>query len=109
MFSYQLLPRAKTKHHAKEFKQGTDRTFSGGFVERDVRHADNLSQGRKKFRGKEIIMFADRAKEKKNASNTQSVTSPQRTGHFPPNFKPFCYYHHSNLESAAFAQTNPTL
>lgn len=54
MFSYQLLPRAKTKHDAKELKQGADRTFSGGFVEREVRHAGNLSQGRKKkFRSKE--------------------------------------------------------
>lgn len=26
-----LLPRAKTKHDAKELKQGADRTFSGGF------------------------------------------------------------------------------
>lgn len=53
MFSYQLLRRAKTKHDAKEFKQEADRTFSEGFVEREVRHAGNLSQGREKFRGKE--------------------------------------------------------
>lgn len=88
MFSYQLLPRAKTKHDAKEFKQGEDRTFSGGFGEREVRHAGNPSQERKKVLRKRIIVSGD-TERKKNTSNLKSFSSPQRTGHFPLDFQIF--------------------
>lgn len=82
------------------------------FVERDVRHADNPSRGGGgEFRGKESQCLETEQKknriEKKEKCNTQSVTSPQRTGHFPPDFKPLCYCHHGHWESAAFAQTQP--
>lgn len=107
MFSYQLLPRAKTKHDAKEFKQGEDRTFSGGFGEREVRHAGNPSQGRKKVPRKRIIVSGD-TEQKKNTSNLKSLSSPRRAGLFLLTFKSLCCHLHSHRDSAAFVHSYVT-